>query len=128
MRDLRKSTRFQDFGRVECQDLCMVSGILNDISLHGIKVTFTVPVKINMEREYSIKIKLSKFNEMPMELIGVPVWIYGDGSSTQAGFSFLYSKDSSRLENYVSKLEKDNADEYDLDNMVITNEESCLAI
>ena len=49
--ELRKNTRFEDFGRIECEDLGPVSGILDDISMNGCKVHFDVPVNVNLEND-----------------------------------------------------------------------------
>ena len=128
MKDLRKNVRFEDFGRVDCPNMCLISGTLNDISLSGLKVTFSVPLSIDMERDYNITVKFSKFNEAPMNLMGTPAWSYEQSDSTQVGFAILYSKDSDRLEEYISKLEKDRSDSYDFSNLIPAADSDCLVL
>ncbi len=128
MRDLRKNVRFEDFGRVDCPGICMISGVLNDISSCGLKVTFNVPLSIDMEKDYDIIVKLSKFNESPMRLTGAPAWTYAQKNSTQVGFAILYSKDSGRLENYILKLAQDTSDEYNFSDLIPSNDEACIVL
>lgn len=111
MKNLRKAERFADFGRIENRDICIVSGVLEDISAGGLKVSYSVPPSIDMDREYEVAARLSRFAEEPLKLIVKPVRICNDGSSgkTCVGFSIFHSKDSARLEKYLLKLKKDSA-------------------
>lgn len=104
----RKSTRYEDFGRVECDDLSIVSGILKDISLKGCKVHFDMPVSFDPENEYDLKIRLSRSNLEPLELVCHPQWMNTMNGATDIGFEILRSKDSSRLESYINLLTKDS--------------------
>jgi ERCC4-type nuclease len=104
MEELRQHNRFYDFGRVECSNLCVLPGILTDISLSGLKVTYNAPVSVVMEEEYEVHIRLSKLVDTQLTLLVVPVWKFEQGDKTQLGFSILWSKDSNKLEEYISML------------------------
>lgn len=103
----RGAERFQDFGRVDCQDLCLASGILEDISLKGCKVRFNVPVSFDPDNEYEIKVRLSRETLEPLELLCKPQWSRTVENATDIGFEFLHSKDTSRLESYIKILSDD---------------------
>lgn len=112
MKDLRKAERFADFGRVENSEICVVSGVLEDISASGIKVGYSVPPSIDMDKEYEVEIRLSRGADEPLKLIVKPARIFKGGEDeTYVGFSILHSKDSARLEEYLAKLKKDSAPE-----------------
>ncbi len=109
MKEMRREERYDDFGRVDCSEMCIVSGILDDISLTGCKVTYNVPPVIDMEKEYEIKLRLSRKNTEPLNLFVTPAWIREEDGKTLVGFSILQSKDSAKLASYISLLKNDNA-------------------
>lgn len=110
MKNLRKAERFADFGRVKNSEICVVSGVLKDISANGIKVSYSVPPSIDMDKEYEVDVRLSRGTDEPLNLIVKPVRVFaGSEGETCVGFSILHSKDSSRLEEYLSKLKKDSS-------------------
>ncbi len=113
MKNLRKAERFADFGRIENSEICIVSGVLEDISTSGIKVSYSVPPSIDMDKEYEVSVRLSRVADAPLKLIVKPVRICNDNDSgkTYVGFSILHSKDSARLCDYLSLLKKDSAPE-----------------
>ncbi len=103
----RTTERFQDFGRVDCQELCLASGILEDISLKGCKVTFNMPVSFDPDNEYEITVRLSRENLETLELLCKPQWSRTVDGTTEIGFAFLHSKDTTRLESYIKILSHD---------------------
>lgn len=110
MKNLRKAERFEDFGRVENSEICVVSGILEDISESGIKVSYSVPPKIDLDKEYQVVVRLSRVADEPLTLIVKPARIFNDeNGNISVGFSILHSKDSSRLAEYLSNLKNDSA-------------------
>jgi len=104
----RQDTRYPDFGRVECDEISIVSGILRDISLNGCKVHFDVPVSFDPDNEYDIRVRLSRENLEPLELVCHPQWMNTMNGATDIGFEIMHSKDSKRLENYIKLLSKDS--------------------
>ncbi len=105
-RNLRKNERFYDFGRADCSLICPVSGILEDISLTGCKIHYDAPVMINPETDYEIHIRLSRASVGTFVLMCHPQWQKekADGS-TEVGFIFLHSPDSTALESYIKQLQ-----------------------
>ncbi len=111
MKEMRREERYDDFGRVECDELCIVSGILDDISLTGCKVTYTVPPAVDLEKEYEVRLRLSRKNTESLNLLVTPAWVREEDGKTLVGFSILQSKDSSKLTSYISLLKNDTAEE-----------------
>lgn len=103
----RKSERFADFGRVECSDLCIVSGVLVDISASGCKVCFSAPADVDLEKEYEISLRLPRTHSEQLLLMVVPVWSKNVDGKTLVGFSIIHSKDSARLDSYIKMLKED---------------------
>lgn len=116
--DKRQTKRYDDFGRVDCDELCIVAGILEDISLKGCKVHFNVPVSFDPENEYELKIRLSRDNLEPLELVCQPQWSKTVDGSTDIGFEFLHSKDSSRLETYINLLKNDEKQNQEIQEII----------
>lgn len=113
MKKQRSSERFDDFARIVCSDLCIVSGTLTDISKDGFKAEFNAPCTIDNEKEYSVQLRLSRINVEPLELIVRPMWSNFVDGKTSIGFSILHSKDTARLEKYVKMLQEDKSSEDD---------------
>ena len=107
MRKQRSSERFDDFARVECKELCVVSGVLTDISKNGFKAEFNAPCEVDTEKEYSVLLRLSRITSEPWELTVQPVWSGFANGKTSIGFSILRSKDSARLESYIKLLKEE---------------------
>ena len=111
MKNHRNSERFDDFVRVICDDLCIVNGVLTDISEKGFKAEFNAPCNIDNEKEYEIQLRLSRVNAEPLELLSRPMWSNFVDGKTSIGFSILHSKDSARLEQYIKMLKDDKKSE-----------------
>ncbi|MBQ0052499.1 MAG: PilZ domain-containing protein [Treponema sp.] len=107
MKKLRKSERFEDFGRVESDELCLVNGVLEDISATGLKVSYSIPPTVDMEKEYEIKLRLSRVAEDALVLMVKPMRVEQEEDQTSVGFLLLHSKDSARPESYVNLLKEE---------------------
>lgn len=111
MRKNRASERFRDFARIICNELCIVNGVLSDISKDGFKAEFNAPCDIDKEKEYNVQLRLSRINVEPLDLLARPMWATFKDGKTTIGFSILHSKDTSRLEKYISMLKEDKKSE-----------------
>lgn len=111
MKKNRKAERFDDFARVICNELCIVSGVLTDISEDGFKADFNAPCNIDSEREYNVQLRLSRINAEPLDLLVRPMWSKFSDGKTSIGFYILHSKDTARLEKYVKMLKEDQSSE-----------------
>ena len=124
--ELRKDTRFEDFGRIECEALSPVKGVLEDISFNGCKVHFDVPVTVNFENDYELYVRLSRFPTEEIVLMAHPEWTREIETVTEIGFSFLRSPDSARLEEYVKQL---HAEQEEInDDGIPKEEDACLFV
>ncbi|MBR1403705.1 MAG: hypothetical protein IJ558_05960 [Treponema sp.] len=113
MKNQRTQERFDDFARVVCSDLCIVSGVLTDISENGFKAEFNAPCEIDEEKEYTVQLRLSRITADTLELTVQPVWSAFTDGKTTIGFSILHSKDSARLDQYIKLLRADKSSEDD---------------
>lgn len=111
MKKQRVSERYDDFARVECEEICIVSGSLTDISESGFKAEFNAPCEVDTEKEYTVFLKLSRISTEPLELTVQPMWQKVSDGKTSIGFSILHSKDSARLDQYVQMLKDDKSSE-----------------
>lgn len=105
--ELRKNTRFEDFGRIECEDLCPVHGVLDDISMEGCKTHFDAPVTLSFDNDYELCVRLSRFPAEALVLMCHPEWSREKDGTTEIGFSILRSPDTARLESYITQLHQE---------------------
>ena len=120
MDDNRKEVRYADIGRVESADICALPGVLDDVSLTGCKVHFPIPVTIDMENDYELKLKLShKTMLAPLTLICHPQWKKMNGNETEIGFQVLRSPDSPQLASYINLLKADSDDPANVQGILI---------
>lgn len=123
-KDQRKNVRFNDFGRAECAEICPVAGVLDDISLTGCKIHYDTPISIDMENDYEIHLRLSRLPAGSLLMLCHPQWQRQDeDGSTEVGFVFLHSPDTSALETYIKQREDEKLSE-NIDS-VLPEEESC---
>ena len=107
MDENRRNIRYHEIGRVIAPDLCALPGILDNISSSGCRMHFPVPVVVDLEREYMIKINLSRApSEEPLQLMCKPMWVTEDKGVTQIGLQILYSPDDTRLREFISYLQE----------------------
>ncbi|HAM78423.1 MAG TPA: PilZ domain-containing protein [Treponema sp.] len=110
----RKEERFTDTGRVDAQELCVLPGVLDDISASGCRIHFPVPVKVDMENDYSIKMKIPRKEFLlPFSLLCRPRWITNSENRSNIGFSFLCSPGTPLLLRYIDFLKAASKKEAD---------------
>ncbi len=102
--ELRSQERYEDFGRIECPEICIVNGVLNDISINGCKVHFDAPITINLEDDYELHVRLSHSAQAPLILMCHPQWVKSDNDTADVGFLIMRSPDTARLKQYVGLL------------------------
>lgn len=120
---VRRHTRYSDFGKVECPAICLVHGVLDDISKSGCKVHFDAPISISLEKDYEIRFRLSHSAQEPMLLVCHPQWIKENKGSASVGFAILRSPDTAKLESYIMLLHSDLTEDVDQD--YLPKEEPC---
>lgn len=108
----RQETRYKEIGRINSPQLCVIPGILDDISLSGCKVHYQVPVVVDLENEYEIKLSPNSNNdEPPLNLICKPQWVKECDGNTFIGLQILYSPDVNRLSTFIEYLSEKYSDD-----------------
>ena len=116
----RKDTRFEEIGRVNCEELCGVNGILDDISLKGCKVHFPSKLDVDMENDYFLKIRLTRLDKsVEFTVKGLPQWIKEDKEFTYVGFKILTSPDTPKLLDCIEQIKHKNDDDVELSDLLI---------
>lgn len=104
----RKEERFAETGKVNAKDICAISGVLDDISISGCKVHFSVPVEIDMENDYILDVLFSrKVPAFTLELLCHPQWKNTAENITEIGFSILNSPSTPDLNTYIETLRQE---------------------
>ncbi len=116
----RADERYEDFGKVDAEDLCSLPGILDDISMKGCRVHFPVPVSLDMENQYNLNISLPQEGSRPLRLICNPQWKKMNDSETEIGFRFMRSPDTPRLASYIGEKQGETEDD-SIYSMIIGN-------
>ena len=119
-REHRADERYEDFGRVDAEDLCSLPGILDDISMKGCKVHFPVPVALDMDSQYKLDIRLPQQGATPLRLICNPQWKKMNNSETEIGFRFMRSPDTPKLVSYIGEKQGEMEDD-SIYSMIIGN-------
>lgn len=106
--DQRKGERFQEIGRVQCNELCVFPGIVSDISISGCKVRFPAILSVDSEEDYELSFTFTRIiKSFSIILIGRPIWFNLDSDSTEIGFKFLHSPGTRQLSELITQLAKD---------------------
>lgn len=117
MHELRKNSRFKDFGKFECRQISLIPGVLSNISISGMKVTFDSLDSFDMNIYYETSIRLAKRSGDPIKLLVLPVWRFdgrtGGSSSVQIGFEIQHSLEYDKLSSYIDELSKSDEVEED---------------
>ncbi len=119
-KELRKTERFNEIGKVECSELSALPGILEDISLSGCKVRFPVNLNISGENEYKMLFMLTDTRFSHMELICHPRWIMKERTKTTVGFKILRSPDTPVLNSLIEILKDKIKNSSDITSLIIT--------
>jgi len=127
MSELRKNIRFTDFGRIECEKICALPGVLCDISTTGLKVTFPVPIdNLDYDDEYELNVVLSKLSGESIKLLVIPMWRFDNNvngnSDTQVGFAILPSLDYDKLSSYIDKMDESDIVKDEKETLNVTDE------
>ncbi len=118
----RQNVRYEDIGRVDATEICTLPGVLNDISLTGCKVHFPIPVTIDMENDFELKVKpAQKSSEEPLVLICHPQWVKQNDGETEIGFSILRSPDTPQLASYIEELKTNSSDPTNVNDIIINS-------
>ena len=115
----RQDMRFKVLGRVYCKELSPLNGSLIDVSLHGCKIFYNLPVTVRLEDEYEISLQISDSEDDSITLICCPAWVNEDSGKTAVGMSVLRSPDSEKFVKYVSRLNKNLGDEKKFQNQIV---------
>ena len=111
----RSGGRYKDFARIDAPELCVLPGMLLDISKTGCRVKFPVPVHINKEDECELNIQPScRQGLKPFSLTVRPVWADQPEDNNEAGFSIVGTSDFRRLSNYLDVLHEATVDSDEL--------------
>lgn len=107
----RAATRYNDIGRIVCEEMSPLPGILVNISRTGCKVHFPLVITPDAENEYEVSVMLpKKYNESPLKMMVQVQWIRDAENATDIGLKFLFSPDSARFNKYVAELEQEKQD------------------
>lgn len=109
----RQSIRYKEIGKVVCDELCALSGILDDISSTGCKIHYSYPVVVDLESEYDLEISpASQYGNTPLRLKCKPQWVNEKEGNTFIGLEIMYSPDANRLTAFIKQLEDAAKDPY----------------
>lgn len=105
----RKSTRYDEIGRIDAPQICAVPGVLENISKDGCKVHFPVPVALDIENDYELVMTpastVGGAAGMRFTLLCHPQWAQEGKGSTEIGFAILRSPDYPRFAEFVQTVE-----------------------
>ncbi|NLM00299.1 MAG: PilZ domain-containing protein [Treponema sp.] len=105
MLENRKHMRYEDVARIEAPDICIFPGVLVDVSEQGCKVRFSVPVSVDMDNDYELKLyPTHKSSVCSFVLIGHPVWNKTTTTYSEMGFKILHSPGKKHFLEYISNL------------------------
>ncbi|MGN0728974.1 PilZ domain-containing protein [Treponema sp.] len=122
-KELRGEERFDEIGRIDCEQICALPGVLENISISGLSARFPNPVFVDSEGEYTVFITFSRPDYMrPLEFVCVPKWKTENESETEIGFKILRSPDSPALASFISSLQETTLENSDLSDMLISPE------
>ncbi len=104
-RKSRMNERFEEIGRVKAEQICILPGVLDDISLSGCKVHFPNPISLDMENDYEISVDFANTElKDTLKLLVHPQWQSADSSETVIGFKILCSPDTPKLKAVIELL------------------------
>mgnify|MGYP002627324147 FL=1 len=121
----RADERFEEFGKVEVEKLCALPGVLDDISVGGCRVHFPLPVTVNMEADYSLRIHISLGNRpRSLSITCQPLWQRLNGNETEVGFKILPSIDTPLLTEYLNNLQSRSQPDFDIGDLLVDSKAS----
>ncbi|MCR4733587.1 MAG: hypothetical protein K5829_01085 [Treponema sp.] len=112
MEENRQNTRYKEIGRFLAAKLCLLPGIIDDVSIEGCKVHYQFPVDVEVDSEYEAQLSPSQNpSDVPLKLICKTQWVQKTDEMTYIGFKILYSPDGKRLSDFIQHLQSKNQDE-----------------
>ncbi len=115
----RKDVRYKEMGHVEAPLICALSGVLEDVSLSGVKVHFPCPVILDDSKEYELKLKMSQKPKMPAITIFCKMeWSKVTDVQTVFGFRIVKCDDKKLLEEYIDFLKESSQDDENIEDMI----------
>ncbi len=119
----RKSVRYEILGKVEASELSTFPAKLLDISSQGCKIHYSNPVTVELDSEYTIKIKFTEqaLSEQ-LTLICQPIWVCEESGATNIGMKFLHSPDTDTLLKYISFLHLESQSDNDVKSQIVESE------
>ncbi len=122
-KDLREAKRFTEIGRVDCERICALPGVLEDISISGFSAHFPNPVFVDSEEEYTVFMTFSRQDFLrPLEFVCVPRWKNEYEDQTEIGFKILRSPDSPALAAFINSLQENSEENSEPADMIISPE------
>lgn len=103
---IRQSLRYADIGRIDAPSLCALPGVLDNISREGCRIHYTVPVVVDLESDYELKVTLAAKPSETFSLLCHPRWAREDSGNTEIGFSVLRSPDYAKFAERAALLAK----------------------
>lgn len=118
MLEKRKDIRYREMGHVDCPQICALSGVLEDISISGVKVHFPCPIILDDSKEYDLKLKMSQKPKMEAITVSCKMeWSQVEDSQTTFGFRIIKCDNKKILEEYIEFLKKSSQDD-DIEDMI----------
>ncbi|HZK19972.1 MAG TPA: PilZ domain-containing protein [Treponemataceae bacterium] len=104
----RKDTRYEKYGRIAAQSICVFQGVILDISLKGCRVRFPALLSPDTETDYELVLSFSE-RDAPDSLILLAhiQWVEKGTDSTEIGFCFFHSPDTKKLASFIEQLSFD---------------------
>ena len=107
----RVGKRYEDFARIEAPELCVLPGVLVNISKTGCRVRFPIPVENKTNSIFELNIfPCCKKDLKPFCVSAKPIWKDCEQTNSEFGFSFVNSMEKTKLKNYLEVLKKSSLD------------------
>ena len=111
-KNCRTDERFSEIGRFESGSLCVLPGVLENVSAGGCKVYFPVSLEPDMEKDYTAQVHFPEPGIKPaLTLVCHPCWTFSREGKTFMGFILLRSPDTPGLMSHIAFLRSNSAEE-----------------
>ena len=108
--ELRRAERYAEMGRVDAPTLCMLSGVLLDISSCGCKVRFPMCLEVDTDNEYELKIHSARKDySSAFSLLATVAWTKNLEHSCEIGFNIIRSPSTPYFNEYIKSLKEEKA-------------------
>ncbi len=107
----RVGKRYEDFARIEAPGLCVLPGVLVNISKTGCRVRFPIPVESSKNSLCELNIQpCCKAGLKPFSVTAKQVWKDSEAPASELGFSFVNSMEPLKLKSYLDVLSESSLD------------------